>query len=457
MLDQNTINKITALANTSDLAHYNWGDRGRAPAGYVKGMAVTYGLCLQKLMAKDSAALAMVRYVDGPGELDVFDHYNEQIHDANMVSVQSNPDLVDIDRLRLLFVILTGLGMRESSGRYCCGRDTTAKIPPSSDTVEAGLFQQSWGSRRASPEIQKLFDVYMGGAPGFIDIFKEGVTPKAGDLNNYGSGDGERFQEAIKDYPAFAVQCAAIGLRTLYTEWGPIVRQEAELRPEADALFRQVQALVGANAPVVAKKPAAGWPSALLRALLTAFPGAPAKPAEAPTPTIPPVMNPHAELPWMTWALKEIGFHEMGVNRGIEKYVDLSKNGSRAELVGEPWCADFSNAALEVSGVRSTRSAMARSYEHSEYFVKLAGPAYGAIVVMWRGDPNGGSGHVCFYLGESDKGVLGLGGNQSDSVSRAYHPRNRIVGYWWPKSQPLPKVGKVAVDDSGVVVAGSEV
>lgn len=230
-LDSTTISKIVAVAAASDLAQYSWRDRGRAPAGYIKGMAVTFGTALRKLAARDSAALAMVRVVDGPG--DVFDHYE--------LGTLGAPD---IDRLRALWVVLTGLGMRESSGNYSEGRDMSA-TNVEADTAEAGLFQQSWNSHTTSQEITRLFNLYRpdGFYPGFIEIFREGVRDKATD--NFGEGDGAAFQRLAKTKPAFAVECAAIGLRTLCTHWGPIIRREAEIVPAADALFRQVQTIVG--------------------------------------------------------------------------------------------------------------------------------------------------------------------------------------------------------------------
>jgi uncharacterized protein (TIGR02594 family) len=155
---------------------------------------------------------------------------------------------------------------------------------------------------------------------------------------------------------------------------------------------------------------------------------------------------PSAELstpPWVAWGLKEVGFHERPGNRGIEKYIALAHCGS----VGDPWCAVFANAGLEASGVRGTRSALARSFECSEHFIRLSGPAYGAITTMWRGSSSAGTGHVFYYLGENDRGVLALGGNQSDQVRKQYEPRARIVGYFWPKALPLPKVGAIVVAD----------
>src|SRR5262249_36640249 len=102
--------------------------------------------------------------------------------------------------------------------------------------------------------------------------------------------------------------------------------------------------------------------------------------------------------------------------------------------------------------------AMARSFEHDPNFVRLGGPALGAVATMWRGSPTAGTGHVFFYLGENTQGVLGLAGNQSDGVREAYQDRSRIVCYFWPRAVPLPTVGKVArMPGAGVTPGDSEV
>jgi uncharacterized protein (TIGR02594 family) len=156
---------------------------------------------------------------------------------------------------------------------------------------------------------------------------------------------------------------------------------------------------------------------------------------------------------WLAKAQSYLGFHERPGNRGIEEFIALAKCGAG----GDPWCAIFVNACLEAAGVRGTRSAMARSFERDGNFVKLAGPALGAIATMWQDSPSSGSGHVFFYLGENENGVLALGGNQSDQVCRQYEPRARITGYWWPKTAALPKVGRIIVADAGARAGGSEV
>src|SRR6267154_2599570 len=104
MLDQKTVDKITAVAAASSLIQHNWTSRGHAPAGYVKGMAVCFGHVYAKLLAGDSAVKAMVRIVeDGK---DVFDQYEDEFNEAEMPT----SDEPDDARLRSLFVVLTGLG-----------------------------------------------------------------------------------------------------------------------------------------------------------------------------------------------------------------------------------------------------------------------------------------------------------------------------------------------------------
>jgi uncharacterized protein (TIGR02594 family) len=150
---------------------------------------------------------------------------------------------------------------------------------------------------------------------------------------------------------------------------------------------------------------------------------------------------------WVTTGLKDLGFHETGNNRGIEKFIAHARCGS----IGDPWCAIWANAKLEESGIRGTRSASSQSFRHDPNFVKLDGPALGAIAVYWRGgSPDSGIGHVGFYMGETTTQILTLGGNESDAVRQQFEPSARLFGYWWPKSVSLPQGGVIAVaSDAG--------
>lgn len=149
---------------------------------------------------------------------------------------------------------------------------------------------------------------------------------------------------------------------------------------------------------------------------------------------------------WFTWAFKELGVREEPENRGpaIRRYIGLAHCG----VEGDPWCAIFANAALEASGIPGTRSPAARSFERSNDFVKLSGPALGAIVTFWRGTRKGWQGHVGFYDGERGDYVSTLGGNEGDMVRVELLPKNGtkfgLSGYWWPRSVPLPQIGALA-------------
>ena len=149
-----------------------------------------------------------------------------------------------IDTMRHLYVLMMGLGMRESSGQHCCGRDMSASNT-TSDTCEAGLFQTSWNASTCCTDFINLADSYEVESPqGYMGVFGEGVTCSSSSWSCYGSGDGFRFQKLCKYDPAFAVETAGITCRNLRQHYGPINRKEAELRREADDMFREVQALL---------------------------------------------------------------------------------------------------------------------------------------------------------------------------------------------------------------------
>jgi N-acetylmuramoyl-L-alanine amidase len=238
VLPQEAVDRICNLAASSDLAFYKWKNRGRAPLGYIKGMAVVFGAVHSKWKAGDHAAAAMAAASISANSADALSWYHARFEVAGM----SN-DVPGRDTLRHLFVLLIGLGMRESSGRYCEGRDTSADNT-TADTAEAGLFQMSWNAHSASPLIRQLFDSYSNNPDGFLSIFQEGVSCSHGDFANYGDGDGAAFQQLCKSCPAFAAESAAVGLRVLRSHWGPIKSRAAEIREEADTLLQQVQSMV---------------------------------------------------------------------------------------------------------------------------------------------------------------------------------------------------------------------
>lgn len=145
---------------------------------------------------------------------------------------------------------------------------------------------------------------------------------------------------------------------------------------------------------------------------------------------------------WLVEARKYLGQHEKAGaqhNPLILRWWTLI----RAPFTDDetPWCAGFVGGILESVGIKSSRSASARSYLN--WGQDLKAPVVGCIVVFSRpGAP--GNGHVGFVVGRDSLGnLLVLGGNQGDAVSIKAFPVERVVGYAWPfgvrvPTSPLP-------------------
>lgn len=243
LLSLEKIARIVSAAATSQIINHRW-KNGSSPRGYVKGSAVSFGNLYAKLLAGDPAAALAAQANTGDDDHDAISWYNSNFQALGMDNSAAGPDT-----LRHEAVMMLGLGMRESSGIYCEGRDRSANNE-TADTAEAGLFQASWDFHRASPLITKLFETYYPARfDGYLGIYKEGVSCSPRQLENYGTGRGRDFQALCKVCPDFAYETVAVGLRVIggqrpHGHWGPIQRKEAELIPAADALFKQVQAIV---------------------------------------------------------------------------------------------------------------------------------------------------------------------------------------------------------------------
>src|SRR5271166_3050582 len=253
MTPQQLLADPTVQAALVPVVNYYWPGRGQAPLGYIKGMACVYAKVYSdfrasistNLRAGASTAAFMARADTGEDVTDALAWYSGQFDDLDMPNDKSGRDT-----LRHLFVLLTGLGMRESSGQYWCGRDASAG-PETPDQTEAGLFQMSYNICTASQLIPALLDWYSANANcGLLPIFKEGLGTHTSP--SYGSGAALRFQKVAKVCPAFSAEAAAIGLRIRRSHWGPINRHEAHLSPAVNRLFMAVQAAVDAAGPPMA-------------------------------------------------------------------------------------------------------------------------------------------------------------------------------------------------------------
>lgn len=215
-------------------------NRGKPPVGYLKGLVLTYARALCQPYRSD---VVLISSDPGSSSKDALAHYS---------SIFKSKGMTD-SNLRNTYTLLTGLGMRESSGKWCSGTDASA-TNHKHDTCEAGLFQPSFNtalSSKASPELMRLYLKYKESKHGcFSDVFKEGVPKEqctAARLKNYGVGEGVNFQKQTKECPSFAVEYAAVAIRTNYPHFGPLKRHEAEVRSECSSMLMQVEHFVGMN------------------------------------------------------------------------------------------------------------------------------------------------------------------------------------------------------------------
>jgi len=241
MSEHPILHHIRQAAVDSAISTFSWADRGRGPIGYYKGMALSYGRVLCKLKANDPAAKAMAKAVGSNPHIDALAFLKAQFEAIGLGQTTAGRAV-----LRKVFVLLTGLGMRESSGRYCEGRDRSTDNT-TADDAEAGLFQTSFNAHAACARMDELFSRYRQQPSGFLEAFKQGVICSASDFENFGTGDGAEFQRLSKAAPAFAVEFAAVGLRHLRKHWGPINRGEVQLRADAEVLYRAVEEIVDAT------------------------------------------------------------------------------------------------------------------------------------------------------------------------------------------------------------------
>lgn len=236
---------LTQAATGSACASYNWKSRGRAPKAYMAGMAISFAKSICHPERADVKLISQARFQPEStyDRTDALSWYNSNFKSAGM----SN-DVAGTDVLRHVYDLLLGLGMRESSGQFCCGRDMSASFS-SADSAEAGTFQTSWGSHNsASSILVPMFNSYQASSQGcYLDIWSKGVSCSSTDKINWGTGTGHDWQALTKTCPSFGAEFAAVLIRKsggTGGEFGPLRRKEAELKVECDLMFQAVQRLV---------------------------------------------------------------------------------------------------------------------------------------------------------------------------------------------------------------------
>ena len=240
LLDDFTLEQIMTAVEHSALKDLYWAERGAAPIGYLNGMAFGFATMLRKLAAGDAVALITAQAERPDPGHDVLAWYHDEFSALDMDNSDSG-----VETLRHLWVLLIGLGMRESSGRHCCGRDQSASNVEA-ETCEAGLLQTSWNASSCSTDFERLFDEYSAlgkGQQTGLGLFQQDVKCSQSEWACYGSGIGYDYQKLAKDAPQFACESTALALRFLRQHWGPLTRREVELKPEVNDLLLDIQTI----------------------------------------------------------------------------------------------------------------------------------------------------------------------------------------------------------------------
>ncbi|BAO87894.1 putative membrane protein [Caballeronia cordobensis] len=252
--DFTTLNEITRIVASSPCTATDWNDRGRAPRAYLVGMSLVFAKSVCDASRAD-VVVASRRVHATHTRTDGLAVYESKFKELGLQNGVSG-----LDTLRHTYLLLLGLGMRESSGKYCEGRDVSqCFVDPKS--AEAGPFQTSWGVHRADPTLSGLMHRYHADKSGcMLEHFKDKISCRIWRSRNrrcpdatsdvVGTGPGAEWQRLTKTCPAFATEYAAVVLRTsggLSGEFNPIRKQQAQLIPACEAMLKQVQTYVTDN------------------------------------------------------------------------------------------------------------------------------------------------------------------------------------------------------------------
>ena len=263
VLSSNPFIAIPNIVDKSRISKTRWenGNRGQAPYGYYYGMGVVFANLYDRLKKREKIAIELSKPLGGSRDRDALLRFKNILEDNC-----SNSLTTEADRLRGLIVLMFGLGLMESSGRYCCGWDRGKlkgwgnpenKIDPTSTNSEAGLFQTSFDilSSVNTPIknlLLEIFEKYKISPDGYLELFSKGAYCDEADLKNFGDGEGREFQRISKECPAFAVEFTALALRNIATHWNPVIKIDddedgLQIKRECDELLKSIQRYVDEN------------------------------------------------------------------------------------------------------------------------------------------------------------------------------------------------------------------
>jgi hypothetical protein len=167
---QTLITSLRQIADGSKCTTHSWKNRGIAPKTYIEGVTLVFARAICHPDRSDVKVVSRGASVStNPNDALVV--YKDTFAAAGMRNDDSG-----VDTLRHSYVLLIGLGMMESSGRFCEGRDVSECFT-TADSAEAGLFQTSYGARVHSATLVDLFNVYRASSTGcMLDVFRDSIV-----------------------------------------------------------------------------------------------------------------------------------------------------------------------------------------------------------------------------------------------------------------------------------------
>jgi uncharacterized protein (TIGR02594 family) len=156
------------------------------------------------------------------------------------------------------------------------------------------------------------------------------------------------------------------------------------------------------------------------------------------------------EVPgWLTVARSLEGLRERPGSEDEPLILDMAKAlGVRYQHDSVAWCGLAVGYAFHQDGLRDLPRYLLRARAWATYG-RPCEPRIGALLVFWRGRPDGFEGHVGFYEAESSKYFTVLGGNQGDALCKRRIPKHRLLACRWPLGRGL--YDQTMQDDSAPV------
>ena len=264
-IDADPITAIMSIVDNERITKTFWenGDRGLAPYGYYYGMALMYARLYKRLKNNDVIAVEISKPLTPNEKTDSLYKYDD-VFVANDMSNSTSTE-----RLKNLFVLMFGLGLMESNGKYCCGwdrgkldgwGDPAKKIDPTAENSEAGLFQTSYDillptNKAYKIMLSQVFNNYKQNPDGFLPYFSKGAKCKEINIENFGDGAGKEFQRLSKECPGFVVELTAVALRNISNHWNPVIKKgDAEkglqIKKACNALLQKVKDYIDDNSGI---------------------------------------------------------------------------------------------------------------------------------------------------------------------------------------------------------------